>query len=416
MAVILCLWIIENLLKNGNRKQKNHEKTKLETLPLINIKNDKAELLLWIFFGICFISAILSIFTHPDWSFGIIAFSAKGMKFLFLNSIVVYYTTRYLVRNEKRNFKLILYITIFASAISSLYAMLQYADIDPFWAKGMVSFGSRSVSTFGNPNFMASFLLLAIILLIGLFMIEKNRFRKFLFFIILLANIAALIITKTRSTWMGLGIGIILILIIFVKYNPGVFKKVAISILIILVISLIPLRSGKERTIFSVVTSRLRSTLDFKSQAYVQRVLIWRSAIDVFTDYPILGCGWGSFEIFYPFYQSKYLTEERYSKFRTHANNVHNMFLEVLSQVGLIGFVVFITFLYFLIRKLYTNCMAMKDEMRFISLSIFFGLIGFFIDNLLNVTLFFTIPALFFWTYCGLISEPLDAGKKGKNG
>ena len=104
MAVILCLWIIENLLKNGDRKQKSNEKTKLETSPLINIKNDKAELLLWIFFGICLVSTVLSIFTHPDWRFGIIAFSVKGMKFLFLNSIVVYYTTRYLVRNEKGNF------------------------------------------------------------------------------------------------------------------------------------------------------------------------------------------------------------------------------------------------------------------------------------------------------------------------
>ena len=67
-----------------------------------------------------------------------------------------------------------------------------------------------------------------------------------------------------------------------------------------------------------------------------QRFLIWLSAWGWSQEHPLIGKGWGCFELFYPFYQGPLLLEKGF-ELRTHANNCHNEVLEYWSQIGMIG-------------------------------------------------------------------------------
>src|SRR5204862_6624910 len=68
-----------------------------------------------------------------------------------------------------------------------------------------------------------------------------------------------------------------------------------------------------------------------------QRLLIWSSAWDMVKARPFFGKGWGCFELFYPYYQGAYLFNPTFVQWRTHANNAHNIVMEIWSQTGTLG-------------------------------------------------------------------------------
>src|SRR5262249_49489972 len=68
-----------------------------------------------------------------------------------------------------------------------------------------------------------------------------------------------------------------------------------------------------------------------------QRRMVWSCAWDMGKERPLVGKGWGFFELFYPFYQGWYLSDRVFRGFRTHANNAHNVILEIWSQTGTVG-------------------------------------------------------------------------------
>jgi tetratricopeptide (TPR) repeat protein len=116
---------------------------------------------------------------------------------------------------------------------------------------------------------------------------------------------------------------------------------------------------------------------------------------------PLLGRGWGLFELFYPFYQSKYLFLDTYRSLRTHANNAHNEILEIASQAGLIGLGIFILLWVVFFSYIAKRVNHLPNETRTLVISSLAGIIGVLLDNLLNVSLHFVVPAFFFWLCVG---------------
>ncbi|MFC1567173.1 tetratricopeptide repeat protein, partial [bacterium] len=136
---------------------------------------------------------------------------------------------------------------------------------------------------------------------------------------------------------------------------------------------------------------------------------------DMFFNYPFIGVGNGLFEMFYPFYQGKYLVTEIFGAYRTHANNAHNEILELVSQVGIVGFSIFVWLMISIYQYLingYRNAAskAAKIELAAILASI----TAMLVDNMLNVSLHFTVPMMVFWFIVGvgiMKVEDFDAAK-----
>ncbi len=75
----------------------------------------------------------------------------------------------------------------------------------------------RLCSTWGNPNIFAGFLLLCISIILGLINFEKNRSKKFIFYLFLAIMAIALIFTFSRGAWLAFIILICIILLITKK-------------------------------------------------------------------------------------------------------------------------------------------------------------------------------------------------------
>lgn len=393
LSVILAIWLIKSNLK--------------QQLILPRTYLDKPLLL---FFLVSLVSVAYSFYIHPRFKLAILSFGGRTLLFLFLNCIVIFYITVYLLRDE-RNLKRLLYIAFIVGTLASLYAILQYGGIEPIWTRKIDPFGTRSVSTFGNPNFLASFLILILPVIAVLAVFEKSLIKKLFLGGLLGVNLLGLLVTRTRSAWLGLFVALIFLAFFLVSYQVSLISKNRKWLIflagVLFLVMLYPVRverQGERKVMVAKVAfAKVKSIADFKQMAYVQRFLIWQAAYSMFKESPLLGHGWGNFEIIYPFHQGKYLKIKKYSPFRTHANNAHNEILEIASQTGIVGLGVYI-WLFILFFKIgidgYRKLTTEYDKT--VVLGLLASIFGMLVDNLLNVSLHFPMPALLFWVWMGL--------------
>jgi len=394
LAIILAIWVIRSALK----RQIAFPRTYLDR-PLS------------LFFLISLFSVAYSFFIHPQMKLAILSFGGRSIVFLFLNCITVFYITIYLVRDEK-NLKRLIHIAFIVGTLASLYGILQYKGIELIWPRKIEPFGARSVSTFGNPNFLASFLILILPVIAGLAIYEKSPLRKLFLGGLFGLNFFGLLVTRTRSAWVGLFVASLFFLLFLSLYQVSLISRnrrwlIFLAFLLCLVM-LYPVRlgdeGGKKVMIAKIAIDKVKGFTDFKQMAYVQRFLIWKAGYSMFKERPILGHGWGNFEIIYPFHQGKYLKIKKYSPFRTHANNAHNEILEIASQTGILGLGIYV-WLFFLFFKMGLDNYKKinRDYDKIILLGLLASIFGMLVDNLLNVSLYFPMPALLFWISMGLV-------------
>jgi tetratricopeptide (TPR) repeat protein len=241
---------------------------------------------------------------------------------------------------------------------------------------------------------------------------EKSPIKKLFLGGLFIVNFFGLLVTRTRSAWLGLFVALVFVAFYLVVYQRSLILRNRRWLIflagILFLMMLYPVRfdeeKGKKVRAVTVAFEKVKSVIDFKQMAYVQRFLIWESAYSMFKESPLLGHGWGNFEIIYPFHQGKFLKIKKYSPFRTHANNSHNEILEVVSQTGIVGLGIYIwLFILFFKRGIDSYRKLNSEYDKTIALGLLASILGMLIDNLLNVSLHFPIPALLFWVWMGLV-------------
>lgn len=349
-------------------------------------------------------------FSTAAWSEGL-----RNNLYILINCVLAYYVAVNLIRDEK-SIKKVLFLSFIVAFIASVYAVLQYFDIEPIWQQTVNPYSmKRCVSTFGNPVFISSFLVIIIPISIVLFIYSKSNYSKFLYISLTVIMILALFATMARSSWLGLFASLTFIVFVF-KGKIFAYKKWFMSmVLIIFLVMLIPTRWQNETKPFGFyVIDRAASmfTLSKSGPAAYQRFLIWLSAWDISKQNPVIGSGWGLFEMLFPFYQQRYLIHPNLTH-RTHANNAHNVFLENLSQTGIIGLGIFLWLIFCIVKFGFHQIKNVKNDFqKTVAVGIFAGVIGMLVDNIVNVTLYFVIPGFFFWMNLGILAGLGTSEKK----
>ncbi|OGS21304.1 MAG: hypothetical protein A2252_08550 [Elusimicrobia bacterium RIFOXYA2_FULL_39_19] len=351
----------------------------------------------------------------------------KKLIFTVVNILLSYYIAALLIpviferQDRAKFFNAVVKILYFVGFVASFYAILQYLGMEPIWPKALNPFGGRPVSTFGNPNFMSSYLVMLFPLILAGYLSQISSTKKFFYLITLEMYFCSIVATMTRSSWMGL-LTVISVMLFFLykdyknQKNKSIFireKKWIIALVCFVGLTFLfwPRSSGGSTPISRITEIKNVSKMSYGPMH--QRIMIWSSAWGMVKDDPVFGKGWGLFELFYPFYQGKSLFNELYRGFRTHANNAHNEILEYWSQIGSVGLALYLWFLVSVITygiKLYQS--PVNEEKKLIVLALVGGTSGMFIDNIFgNVSTQFCVPAFLFWFNMGLISG-LDDSKK----
>lgn len=232
------------------------------------------------------------------------------------------------------------------------------------------------------------------IFLLVFFLKEKEKRLKFLYIILLLINLAALFLTKSRANYLGFIISSIIIIWLYYKS----LKKFLIAIGIFI--------AGSIPVIyFTGVYNRFIQIFETGDSTSVIRFFIWEKAWYLFSQSPLFGIGFGRFNDIFNIDRglfnigslrgfSGFITFYMKDNFYYDSAHVHNSYLQFLTETGVIGLALIMLFWLLCLVKLlkyYNNSENSKNDFNKKVLlsaigSIFIILISSFFEHYLSAT------------------------------
>ena len=223
----------------------------------------------------------------------------------------------------------------------------------------------RLFSTFLDPNFAGSFLVLYFLFLIDKLSTRKNNLLRF----ISIATLIAIVLTFSRSAYVMLFTGIVILL-----YLKGM-KFLAIGFIALFLVLII---------ITTQLSFRSEGTNLLRTASGEARLDSIKNAITIFKDHPIFGVGFNSYR--YSQRDYGFLNEK---KMIVHSGaGTDNSFLFILATSGVVGFGAFL----FLLFKI----LSIKDSL------IVASTIALFVNSLFINALFYPEVMLWMWVLLGL--------------
>lgn len=281
---------------------------------------------------------------------------------------------------------------IVAAVLVSLYGIYQKisGQADTTWqdTEMFESMGGRVVSTFENPNVLGEYLLITIPLTMARLFFTRQPNRKFAYLVGIVLQVVCMVLTYSRGCWIGLiaAVGIML-----------VFSGRKITSLCVLALFLVPF------VLPDAILERLLSVGNTADSSTSYRVFIWEGTFRMLKDFWYCGIGIGpeAFNSVYPLYALNAIA----------APHAHNLYLHVLSEIGVVGLIVVVV----LIKNFFTylvNAVKNFGEMKLLALGTGVGMLGYLIQGMFDNVWYNYRIYFFFFILLALGAAIYDAAKK----
>jgi len=317
-----------------------------------------------------------------------------------LVSYIFYFLFFILLLLNIKNFiqvKRIVKVAIIASFFVSLYGLVQVAGFDFMnWTEPIITSG-RISSTLGQPNFLASYLLLVIPLAGYLFLEARGLLIKFCWLVVLFLDILCLFFTYSRGGWLGLLTGLAILALIYLWANrKTIMKKTKNLKIIFSLIILIVLLSSVALAKNDFFLARLKSSFDLKSGSIAARINFWQASLEAIKDRPLLGYGLDTQgEIFAKYYKKDWAV---YGQVNVYPNRAHNLFLDTMLTSGFIGLIFYLALLYLFFKLIRDNIRMGKA--RQLSLAVFLAITCYLISLLFGFAI--VVTNIYFWLFLAI--------------
>lgn len=272
----------------------------------------------------------------------------------------------------------IMLATLAAILINDAAGLIQYFILDEPRAFGFAH----------TPTFYGSFMLIQLPILIFMAQLEimAPQWRM------LAAGAAGLtliclVLSMTRGAWLAL-IGVVLIFVALKKNYRHVVKKVFAGLAIIFLLATL---------ISPRLQDRLATFADMKFQSNTERVLMWKSALDIFGDYPLYGVGQ---KMFVRAYNEQYISSEAKEIGHTQP---HSNLLNAASEGGLIGLASFVGLYAYFFWKFFNQHMREKFLVFGAGVTAFLILAGLQLEGLTDTNMIQVPIMREFWLLAGTL-------------
>lgn len=280
-------------------------------------------------------------------------------------------------------------------------------------------------STYGNPNFMSSFLAAVFPLILIKLWYDFNDSKKRLLNVISgLIILFCILISRTKAAWLGVIISTVILLIFIIKINikGNAFKKYlwASGIIFLAIIAIITgislILPAESNPMLAELSSLTLSNITFKG-----RELMWLTTFNMIKEHPIIGMGVNTFRLNYQNYQGDLLIKyPEYIPYLGSAESPHNQFLEITSEQGIVGLFIFlwINIVFFkscigLIKQTTSDEAHLREKMIVIGITA--GVAAILIHGLVEFPLNLVPNAMLYWLYLGfamVIQNKQEAGSQ----
>lgn len=364
------------------------KKHKKETLKF-NI-TDIFLLLILLFSGISVIFAInrnVSIFGMPGRYEGLLQI---------LYYFLLYFLSTYI---EKEYKKIIIYTIILCGIVNLVYAVFQVLKIGntirvyrngKIWATGLTT----------NPGFFASYMLLCMSYVLGLFIDEKEILKKIIDGLLIFIFMIGLLISNAMSTVVGLIIVLIYILIYIIKNKK--IKEFIIIILILLTSTILITKANKTTLIkdFNQTTNETKEIMkgNLDDGYGTHRLFIWKNTLKIVPKNIINGVGIDNF--YYAF------GDKPIGRGRWFFDKVHNEYLQILITEGIFALISYLLLFGWVTIKGTINNYKNKE------IYLILPVIGYLTQAFFNISVIEVAP--FFYISLGLLVDRGISNEKSK--
>lgn len=300
------------------------------------------------------------------------------------------------ILTKREHWQRFLNATVFAGVLSAFYGFGQKTDIEFFVGSGN---RARIFGTIGNAALFAGAQLLVAFLSLTLFFQSQNtkNLKRFYLFAFIITSVATLM-TAVRGSVLAYALGITIFAFLWGIYKRSRFGRLSFSCLIgfgILFIIFSLLFGDAKFVEDSKYLSRI-TDLSLKSQTTETRFWAWEAGLKGWAENPkTIILGWGPENFNIPF--SKYFNPKFFvgPGSETLFDRAHNMFIEILTTMGLVGLLSYLgifiaSFTY--LRRWLRNSELVTYGVGFISAVVAYIIHNSFIfDTSANFIIFFTI-------------------------
>jgi O-antigen ligase len=315
-----------------------------------------------IFFAVLILSIVLSDYYR------------LGLEYLdkILRYLIIYFSIIHFIKNQKQLHKIFITLSV-SILISSVYSIYQYFSLNIRRASGFLP-------TLTNE----SVLLMVLSIMIMLIYRTNNKFKYYYLFVTLI-SVFSLMVSNTRGAWVAFIAALIL-------FSFLVDKRIIISLFIISMIFI---------TLFPSFQVRFNSIFDLSNSSNNERILMWRSAFEMWQDRPILGHGIGSFEKLYP---EQYMLENARVESRRYA---HSNIFDLLAETGILGLFSYLYLFIAIIKHGFNKIKLFQDKAKVVVYGYFISILSFFIHGLTFTNIFISHSANIFWVIIAIYMTDL---------
>ena len=281
---------------------------------------------------------------------------------------------------------------------------------------------SRVFATFGQPNWLAAYVITLLPVMFTLTIITpyQSRLKKWWFGLTTLLMTIVLLFTQSRSGVVGLGAGMIVLATgfgwLFRKKSSQLVQFGLISLLVLLPIAYwgSPFTPGlnslfKQEAAPTSAEVKLEPTNrleDGGTDSGEIRKIVWTGAIDIWKRYPILGSGVETFA--YSYYQDRPLEHNLVSEWDFLYNKAHNEFLNFLATTGIVGLIAYLTLLIsfgVIGIKTFLDQQTKKPNQALLTLAFISGLLALSISNFFGFSTVMVAVLLFLYPAFILVQQ-----------
>lgn len=368
------------------------------------------------------LSIFFSVFSSPAPMAGVLRLAEYASYFL-----MFLFAFNYFDRRTVSKMAAALVVTAFPIA---LYGALQYAGIDfPFWEKPE---GRMDLfSTLGNVNWFALYLAAVIPLIaFAAFRDENGRAENLFYRFLLFLAIALLVISYSRTAVIASVVSLAFGLALYLA-STGMkvgrafaFRSAAALLVCAAVAAVFSFHNPVSATRFAEggFLSRMKAGFSLAEHNVAQRLFIWRIAMGMFAEKPLLGMGPGSFKIKYLEHQKEFVKKaadpEAFDELAGNAKEAHNDYVQTLVECGAAGLAAMLYF-FFVIYKTGVSFFLRGGEGaaddRRLALALLVSLTAYLTGALADFPLHVPPNAMLIFIFCGMIlalsgPEPPAAG------
>jgi O-antigen ligase len=315
--------------------------------------------------------------------------------------VAFFYVARLILCDRRSMVLLLASVSVGATCVSG-YAIVQKLGLDPIW-KGYLPDG-RVFSTIGQPDELAAYLVLAVPVTAVLVVFFKDTLRV-VASAALAAIVVALLLTDSRSGFVGLSAAGLVFLfsawdgaLTWLRGRRQRFTIVVVVVVLASAVAVIPAARSQVSRVWHRESSQTAVSGDVDIGA---RFDMWRVAVRIIEDHPILGTGPETFPEEFPTYSRKVLPASSVRYFSTfRVESPHDEVLSVAAGAGIPTALAYLALLGAIAVTLWRTLRRTKDAaLRLVIVSVLSAGIGYFVTisfNSLEIA-----GSWLFWTLLG---------------